>query len=139
MHTRWVRQLGRSHPGNDFALWAAGLTFFGLVGLVPAVLVSLRVAAALAGPDVVTAQPANDAGKAANDAKKAADDAAKAADKAAKDAAKAADDAAKAADKAAKDAAKAADDIAKQAKDDALADLIKKLTKLGKQMSGKDD
>lgn len=114
------------------------------------------------GPDVVTAQPGNDAGKAADDAKKAADDAAKTADKAAKDAAKAADDAAKAADKAAKDAAKAADDVskgkaddaakaaakdaekaakdaAKQAKDDALADLVKKLTKLGKQMSGKDD
>jgi membrane protein len=48
-------RLGRSFPGSDYALWAAGLTFFGLIGIVPVVLVSLRVAVAVAGPAVVVA------------------------------------------------------------------------------------
>jgi membrane protein len=48
-----VRGLGRSFPGSDFALWAAGATFFGLIGMVPAVLVTLRLAAAVAGADAV--------------------------------------------------------------------------------------
>ncbi len=46
--------VGRSFPGSDFALWAAGVTFFGIIGIVPAVLVALRVAAALVGADAVT-------------------------------------------------------------------------------------
>jgi membrane protein len=46
-----VRGLGRSHPDSDLALWAAGATFFGVIGIVPIVLVSLRLAAALVGPD----------------------------------------------------------------------------------------
>ncbi len=50
-----VRGLGRSFPGSDFALWAAGATFFGLIGIVPAVMVTLRLAAAVAGGDVVVA------------------------------------------------------------------------------------
>jgi membrane protein len=48
-----ARGLGRSHPDSDLALWAAGATFFGLIGIVPIVLVSLRLAAALVGPDVL--------------------------------------------------------------------------------------
>jgi membrane protein len=50
-----VRGLGRSFPGSDFALWAAGATFFGLIGMVPAIMVTLRLAAAVAGADVVVA------------------------------------------------------------------------------------
>ncbi|MCO1660349.1 YhjD/YihY/BrkB family envelope integrity protein [Pseudonocardia humida] len=51
-----VTGLGRSFPGSDFALWAAGATFFGLIGLVPATMVSLWLAALLVGPDVVVAR-----------------------------------------------------------------------------------
>ena len=51
----WRRPLGRelaaSFPASDFALWAAGATFFGLIGLVPLALVSLWLAAALVGED----------------------------------------------------------------------------------------
>ncbi|HXV94224.1 MAG TPA: YhjD/YihY/BrkB family envelope integrity protein, partial [Pseudonocardia sp.] len=49
-----LRGLGRSHPDSDLNLWAAGLTFFGLIGLVPMVMVSLRLAAVLVGADAVT-------------------------------------------------------------------------------------
>jgi membrane protein len=49
-----VRGIGRSHPDSDLALWAAGATFFGLIGVVPIVLVSLRLAAALVGADALT-------------------------------------------------------------------------------------
>jgi len=49
-----LRGLGRSHPDSDLALWAAGVTFFGVIGIVPLVLVSLRLAAALVGADAVT-------------------------------------------------------------------------------------
>ena len=45
---------GCSHPDSDLALWAAGATFFGIIGVVPIVLVSLRLAAALVGPDTLT-------------------------------------------------------------------------------------
>jgi len=51
-----VAGLGRSFPGSDFALWAAGATFFGLIGLVPATMVSLWLAAVLAGPEAVIAR-----------------------------------------------------------------------------------
>jgi membrane protein len=47
------RGLGRSHPDSDLALWAAGATFFGIVGVVPIVLVSLRLAAVLVGSDTL--------------------------------------------------------------------------------------
>lgn len=48
-----VRGLGRSHPDSDLALWAAGATFFGVIGVVPILLVSLRLAAVLVGADAV--------------------------------------------------------------------------------------
>jgi membrane protein len=48
-----LRGLGRSHPDSDLALWAAGATFFGVIGIVPIVLVSLRLAAGLVGADAV--------------------------------------------------------------------------------------
>jgi membrane protein len=48
-----LRGLGRSHPDSDLALWAAGATFFGIIGIVPIVLVALRMAAVLVGPDAV--------------------------------------------------------------------------------------
>ena len=50
-----LRGLGRSHPDSDLALWAAGATFFGVIGIVPIALVSLRLAAVLVGPDAVAA------------------------------------------------------------------------------------
>jgi membrane protein len=40
---------------TDLALWAAGATFFGMIGIIPIALVSLRVATVLVGPEVVTA------------------------------------------------------------------------------------
>ena len=49
-----VRGLGRSHPDSDLALWAAGATFFGVIGIVPMALVALRLAAVLVGADAVT-------------------------------------------------------------------------------------
>ena len=36
-----VRGIGRSYPDSDLALWAAGATFFGIIGVVPIVLVSV--------------------------------------------------------------------------------------------------
>jgi membrane protein len=50
-----ARGLGRSYPDSDLALWAAGATFFGVIGVVPVVLVSLRLAAALVGAETVAA------------------------------------------------------------------------------------
>ncbi|WP_433507580.1 YhjD/YihY/BrkB family envelope integrity protein [Pseudonocardia halophobica] len=50
-----LRETARSFPGSDVALWAAGATFFGLLGLVPLALVSLRVAGVLVGPDALRA------------------------------------------------------------------------------------
>jgi membrane protein len=47
------RGLGRSYPDSDLALWAAGATFFGIIGVVPIVLVSLRLAAVLVGADTL--------------------------------------------------------------------------------------
>jgi membrane protein len=45
--------LGRSHPDSDLALWAAGATFFGIIGIVPIALIALRLAAVLVGADAV--------------------------------------------------------------------------------------
>lgn len=50
-----LRGLGRSFPGRDLALWAAGATFFGLIGIVPLVMVSLWLAALLVGAGGVVA------------------------------------------------------------------------------------
>lgn len=50
-----VRGLGRSFPDSDLALWAAGATFFGIIGVVPIVMVSLWVAGRLVGADTVAA------------------------------------------------------------------------------------
>lgn len=44
-----------TYPGSDLSLWAAGATFFGVIGLVPLALVSLWAVAALVGDDTVTA------------------------------------------------------------------------------------
>ena len=49
----FARDIGRSHPDSDLALWAAGATFFGVIGIVPILLVALRLAATLVGPDTV--------------------------------------------------------------------------------------
>ena len=50
-----LRELGRSYPGRDLSLWAAGATFFGIVGIVPLAMLSLRLAAVLVGPDEIAA------------------------------------------------------------------------------------
>lgn len=50
-----LRGLGRSFPASDLSLWAAGATFFGLIGIVPLVMVSLWLAAWVVGPDGVAA------------------------------------------------------------------------------------
>jgi membrane protein len=50
-----LRDLGPSFPVSDVALWAAGASFFALLGVVPITLIGLRVAAALIGPDAVAA------------------------------------------------------------------------------------
>jgi membrane protein len=50
-----LRGVALSFPAADVALWAAGATFFGVIGIVPIALVSLRLAAALVGSDIVTA------------------------------------------------------------------------------------
>jgi membrane protein len=48
-----VRAAIRTFPTSDLALWAAGATFFGVLGLVPLALVALWSAAKLVGPDQV--------------------------------------------------------------------------------------
>lgn len=50
-----IGELNRTFPTGDLALWAAGATFFGVIGLVPVAMVALRVAAAVAGPERVAA------------------------------------------------------------------------------------
>jgi membrane protein len=50
-----VRAAIRTFPTSDLALWAAGATFFGVLGLVPLALVALWSAAKLVGPDQVIA------------------------------------------------------------------------------------
>jgi membrane protein len=51
-----LRDVGRSFPGRDLSLWAAGATFFGIIGSVPLAMLSLRLAAALVGPEVILAE-----------------------------------------------------------------------------------
>lgn len=50
---RLASQVGRTFPGTDLALWAAGATYFGVIGLVPLALVSLWAAGLLVGHDAV--------------------------------------------------------------------------------------
>lgn len=49
-----LRGVGRTFPVSDLSLWAAGATFFGLIGLVPLAMLSLRLAAVVIGPAGVT-------------------------------------------------------------------------------------
>jgi membrane protein len=53
-----LRQLasgvGKTFPGTDLALWAAGATYFGAIGLVPLALASLWAVGGLVGPATVT-------------------------------------------------------------------------------------
>jgi membrane protein len=44
----------KTFPGSDLALWAAGATYFGVIGLVPLALASLWAVGAIAGHDTVT-------------------------------------------------------------------------------------
>lgn len=48
-------QAGRTFPGSDLALWAAGATYFGVLGLVPLAMVSLWAVGVLVGPAAVRA------------------------------------------------------------------------------------
>ncbi|MDP9167374.1 MAG: YihY/virulence factor BrkB family protein [Actinomycetota bacterium] len=50
-----ARGVQKTFPGSDLALWAAGATYFGVIGLVPLALVSLWAVGALVGHDTVTA------------------------------------------------------------------------------------
>ena len=50
---RLASELQKTFPGSDLALWAAGATYFGVIGLVPLALVSLWAAGALVGHDAV--------------------------------------------------------------------------------------
>jgi membrane protein len=45
--------VGRTFPVSGLALWAAGATYFGVIGLVPLALVSLWAVGALVGHDTV--------------------------------------------------------------------------------------
>jgi membrane protein len=44
----------KTFPGSDISLWAAGATFFGIIGIVPLALASLWVVGGLVGHDTVT-------------------------------------------------------------------------------------
>ncbi len=50
-----VRPSGEAAPNRDLALWAAGATFFGRVGIVPLVMLALRLAALAVGGPAITA------------------------------------------------------------------------------------
>ncbi|WP_285597237.1 YihY/virulence factor BrkB family protein [Actinomycetospora sp. NBRC 106378] len=52
--TGLAREVGRTFPVSDVALWAAGATYFGVIGLVPLALVSLWAIGLLVGGDVLT-------------------------------------------------------------------------------------
>lgn len=47
-------EVRKTFPGSDLSLWAAGATFFGVIGIVPLALVSLWAAGGLVGHDTVT-------------------------------------------------------------------------------------
>jgi membrane protein len=48
-----LRDAGRALRGRDLSLWAAGVTFFGLLAVVPLLLIALRGAAVLVSPEFV--------------------------------------------------------------------------------------
>lgn len=50
-----LREIARSHPAGDLALWAGGATFFGAMGAVAIALVTLHLAALVVGDAAVTA------------------------------------------------------------------------------------
>jgi membrane protein len=52
---RFTSGVQRTFPVSDLALWAAGATYFGVIGLVPLALVSLWAVGTLVGHDTVTA------------------------------------------------------------------------------------
>lgn len=55
---RWAdvsRAARRAHPAGDLALWAAGATLFGLIGVVPIVMIALKLSALLVGAPAVAA------------------------------------------------------------------------------------
>lgn len=45
----FLSRIGRSHPVSDFALWAAGLTFFGVIAIVPLALESVALTGRVVG------------------------------------------------------------------------------------------
>ena len=50
-----AKRARKTFPGSDIALWAAGATYFGAIGLVPLALASLWVVGAVVGNETVTA------------------------------------------------------------------------------------
>src|SRR4051812_22734933 len=54
MREKLAAGVRRTFPGTDLALWAAGATYFGVIGLVPLALVSLWAAGLLIGHAAVT-------------------------------------------------------------------------------------
>src|SRR3954467_3951409 len=54
MREKLAAGVRRTFPGTDLALWAAGATYFGVIGLVPLALSSLWAVGVLAGHDAVT-------------------------------------------------------------------------------------
>ncbi|WP_197415691.1 YhjD/YihY/BrkB family envelope integrity protein [Mycobacterium sp. IS-1742] len=51
---RLATEVRRTFPGSDLSLWAAGATFFGIIGIAPLALVSLWAVGALVGHETVT-------------------------------------------------------------------------------------
>lgn len=52
---RLATEVRGTFPGSDLSLWAAGATFFGVIGIAPLALASLWAAGGLVGHDTVTA------------------------------------------------------------------------------------
>lgn len=50
---RMATEVRRTFPGSDLSLWAAGATFFGIIGIVPLALASLWTVGGLVGHDAV--------------------------------------------------------------------------------------
>ncbi|MEO3757327.1 YhjD/YihY/BrkB family envelope integrity protein [Mycobacterium sp. B14F4] len=51
---RLLAEVRKTVPGSDISLWAAGATFFGVIGIAPLALVSLWAVAGLVGHDAAT-------------------------------------------------------------------------------------
>jgi membrane protein len=52
---RFATEVRGTFPGSDLSLWAAGATFFGIIGIAPLALVSLWAVGRLVGADAVNA------------------------------------------------------------------------------------